>query len=348
MSTDAVSRRGVLAGGNWIIDHVKLIDAWPPQDSLADIIDRSTGNGGSPYNVLKNLALLRAPFPLAGIGLVGDDADGRRILDDCRAHGIDLTQLRVTAAAPTSYTDVMTVRDTGRRTFFHDRGANARLAPGHFDFGATPAKHFHLGYLLLLDALDAPGTDGRPGAAEVLARARTAGMRTSVDCVSARADRFETTVAPVLPEVDLLFVNDYEAEQLTGLALGRGVALDRAATERVAKALLARGVREWAVIHFPEGAVAGSAAGEIVWQPGVQVPPDEIRGAAGAGDAFVAGVLYGLHEAWPMARALELGVSAGAASLRSPTCSGSVVAAAECLALAGGFGFHPPLPVSGH
>ena len=346
MSADSPSRRGVLAGGNWIIDHVKLIDAWPPQDSLADIIDRSTGNGGSPYNVLKNLALLRAPFPLAGIGLVGDDADGRRILGDCRAHGIDLTQLQVTADAPTSYTDVMTVRDTGRRTFFHDRGANARLAPGHFDFGAARAKHFHLGYLLLLDALDAAGADGRPGAAEVLARARAAGMRTSVDCVSARAERFATTVAPVLPEVDVLFVNDYEAEQLTGLALGRGAALNRAAVERAARALLARGVREWAVIHFPEGAVAASAAGEIIWQPGVQVPAAEIRGAAGAGDAFVAGVLYGLHEAWPMAKALELGVAAGAASLRHPTCSGSVVAADECLALARTLGFRPALPAA--
>ena len=346
MSADSLSRRGVLAGGNWIIDHVKLIDAWPPQDSLADITGHSTGNGGAPYNVLKNLALLRAPFPLAGIGLVGDDADGRRILDDCRTHGIDIAQLQVTAGAPTSYTDVMTVRDTGRRTFFHERGANARLAPGHFDFGATRAKHFHLGYLLLLDALDAPGADGRPGAAEVLARARAAGMRTSVDCVSARADRFETIVAPVLPEVDVFFVNDYEAEQLTGLSLGRGATLNRAIVEMAARALLARGVREWAVIHFPEGAVAGSAAGEFVWQPGVQVPAAEIRGAAGAGDAFVAGVLYGLHEAWPMARALELGVGAGAASLRHPTCSGSVVSAAECLALAGRFGFRQLLPPS--
>lgn len=150
-------RTGLIAGGNWIIDHVKLIDAWPAQDTLANIPHAVVGNGGSPYNILQDLARLRASFPLAAIGLVGDDADGRRILDDCRAQGIDVAQLHTTAEAPTSYTDVMSVQGTTHRTYFHQRGANARLGPEHFDFAATTAKIFHLGYLLLLDRLDEPG-----------------------------------------------------------------------------------------------------------------------------------------------------------------------------------------------
>src|SRR5688500_15790098 len=112
-------RSGIIAGGNWIVDHVKLINTWPPQDALASIIGESFGNGGSAYNVLKNLSMLGAPFSREAIGLVGDDASGRIIQDDCRAHGIDQTQLRVTKAAPTSYTDVMTEISTRRRTFFH-------------------------------------------------------------------------------------------------------------------------------------------------------------------------------------------------------------------------------------
>ena len=66
-------RRGLLAGGNWIIDHVKLIDGWPPQDSLATILSQSSSNGGAPYNVLKNLSRLGVPYPLSAIGLVGTD-----------------------------------------------------------------------------------------------------------------------------------------------------------------------------------------------------------------------------------------------------------------------------------
>ena len=255
-----MSRNGILAGGNWIVDHVKLINTWPPQDALASILTQSDGNGGSAYNLLKNLSRLGAAFPLEAVGLIGDDADGRAIFADCAAHRITTAQLRTTREAATSYTDVMTVRDTARRTFFHQRGANALLAPAHFDFAVTHAKIFHLGYLLLLDALDTPGPDGRPAAAAVLARARAAGLITSVDCVSEAGPRFRTHVTPVLPEVDVLFANDYEAEQLTGLTLGRGPTLDRAAVEHAARALIALGVRAWAVVHFPEGVCACSGA----------------------------------------------------------------------------------------
>lgn len=332
-------RSGVIAGGNWLIDHVKLIDDWPPQDSLATILSQSWGNGGSPYNTLKDLARLEAPFSFEGIGLVGDDASGRLILQDCAAHRIDTTQLHVTTRAPTSYTDVMTEQRSGRRTFFHHRGANGWLSPEHFDFTQTRAKIFHFGYLLLLDALDALDAEGVPRAAGVLQRAQAAGIRTSLDCVSDPGDRFQTVVAPVLPWVDVLFANDFEAERLTGISLGRGAEFNKRAAVAAARALIGRGVREWAMVHFPQGACACSAAGEIVWQPAVRLPAAQIAGTAGAGDAFAAGVLFGWHEAWPIARALELGVCAAAASLRHPTCSEAVASSAACLALGAEFGY---------
>ncbi len=328
-----------MAGGNWIVDHVKLIDGWPAQDALANIIGQSHGNGGGPYNVLKNLARLGATFPLAGVGRVGDDPDGRTILDDCAAHRIDARGLRVTPGVATSYTDVMTAADTRRRTFFHCRGANARLAPDDFDFTGATARYFYLGYILLLDTLDAPGSDGRPGAAAVLERARAAGIRTAIDFVSAAADRFTGTARPLLPLVDVLFVNDYEAEQLTGLALGRGEALDRAAVRTAARRLLDAGVQDCVCLHFPEGAYLVRREGGDHWQPSVRLPASAIAGTAGAGDAFASGVLYGLHEDWDLARAAELGVCAAAASLRHPTCSDAVVSADECLALGRTYGF---------
>ncbi len=324
-------RSGVIAGGNWLIDHVKVIDAWPEQDSLATILEQSWGNGGGPYNVLKNLAKLGAGFSLEGIGLVGDDASGERIREDCRAHGIDVRQLRMTREAATSFTDVMTEAATRRRTFFHQRGANARLAPEHFDFSATNAMWFHLGYLLLLDRLDELDATGMPRACEVFRRARAAGLKTSLDCVSDPGGRFGTVVVPVLPEVDVLFANDFEAEALTGVFVGRGKDLRREAVMAAGRRLLESGVREWAVVHCPEGVGACGRNGTAIWQGSVRMPAAEIAGTAGAGDALAAGVLMGLHDGWPIERALELGVCAAAASLRHPTCSAAVVAADECL-----------------
>jgi sugar/nucleoside kinase (ribokinase family) len=335
------TRRGVLAGGNWLIDHVKVIDAWPPEDSLANILGESWGNGGSPYNVLKDLARLGAPFPLEGVGLVGNDAGGRLIRDDCLAHHIDTAQLAVTPDAATSYTDVMTVRSSGRRTFFHQRGANALLAPEHFDFARTRARRFHLGYALLLDTLDACAPDGRPRLVQVFAQARAAGLATSLDCVSDNSDRFRAIVVPVLPEVDVLFANDFEAEKLTGLPLRRGPELDCRTVEQAARTLIGLGVHDWVLVHFPEGACACAADGGIIWQSSVTVPAVDIGGLAGAGDAFAAGVLYGCHEDWTMERSLKLGVCAAATSLFHPTCSESVRPVADCLALGDRLGFRP-------
>jgi sugar/nucleoside kinase (ribokinase family) len=339
----AAERSGITGAGNWIVDHVKLIDRWPPQDALANITGQFSSNGGSPYNVLKNLARLGAPFPLEAVGLVGDDDAGRFIRDDCTRHRIDTARLRVSASAPTSYTDVMTDQGTGRRTFFHCRGANAELAPGHFDFSASRTRFFHLGYLVLLDRLDeiVPGGDSREttGAAEVLRAARAAGMKTSADLVSDASARFPRIVRPALGQLDYLFLNELELAQATGIETVREGAVDRAATADAAGKLIAAGVREWVFVHFPAAVLACGADGRTVWQPALQVPPAHIQGAAGAGDAVASGVLYGLHENRAIEDALRLGVCVAAASLAHPTCSEGVRPLAECLALADQFGF---------
>jgi sugar/nucleoside kinase (ribokinase family) len=335
-------RSGILAGGNWIVDHVKLVDRWPPQDALANITAQFSSNGGAPYNVLKDLARLGATFPLEAVGLVGSDEAGRFIREDCAKHRIDTTQLRLTRTAPTSYTDVMTEQGSGRRTFFHCRGANAELGPEHFDFAHSRARILHLGYLLLLDRLDAIVTadDGRAetALAGVLRAARDAGLKTSADIVSEHSDRFSRIVRPALPHLDYLFLNEFELAQVTGIETVRADRIDRGAIERAAGVMIDGGVNEWVFVHFPAAVFARSATGQTVWQPALNVPAAHIKGAAGAGDAFASGVLYGLHEAWPVEEALRLGVCAAAASLAHPTCSEGVPSVAECLALGGKFG----------
>jgi sugar/nucleoside kinase (ribokinase family) len=69
------------------------------------------------------------------------------------------------------------------------------------------------------------------------------------------------------------------------------------------------------------------------------MPAGLVANTVGAGDALAAGVLFGLHEGWPMARSLELGACTAAASLMHPTCSGGVLPLAECLAFGREQGF---------
>ncbi len=232
----------------------------------------------------------------------------------------------------------MTARDTGRRTFFHRRGANALLGPEHFDFSRSTARHFHLGYLLLLDRLDAFQPDGLTGAAHVLRAARAAGMTTSLDCVSDNSDRFVPVAKPALPHVDYFFANDFEASRLTGIPLLEAAASDPEKLAAAATQLLTAGVRQWSIVHSAHGVLAASATGSH-WQPAARVAPVDIKGAAGAGDALAAGILLGLHEGWPMPRCLRLGVCAAAASLYDATCSAGVRSIDACLRLGDELGF---------
>lgn len=329
----ANERSGILAGGNWIIDHVKMVDRYPGQDALASILGESRGTGGSPYNILLDLAKLGAGFPLAGVGLVGDDADGRAILDDCANHRIDASQIRLTTAASTSYTDVMTVRETGRRTFFHYRGANALLDEAHFELEQPTARILHIGYLLLLDKLDEIGPDGTTAAARLFERASKLGYLTSLDAVSEDSDRFAAVMRPALPHVDYLIVNEFEAGRCTGIDVAPGGKVDFARIAQAADELLAAGVRRWVVIHCPEGALAAGADGQRAEHGSVRVPPEMIAGTAGAGDAFAAGMLFGLHDGWPIERCLRLAVCAAASNLSDPTCTGGILPQEDCLAL---------------
>ena len=341
------SRHGLLSGGNWIVDQVKLIDVYPQPEQLGNIRAQSQGTGGAPYNVLIDLAKSGAPFPLFGAGMVGRDALGQQILQDCRQHDIDVRFLSTTPKAATSYTDVMTEQAHGRRTFFHARGANALWRGDDLDFVKARPRLFHLGYLLLLDALDEP--DGRYGtrAARLLASAQAAGIKTSVDVVSEDSDRFARIVCPALKHVDYCILNEIEAAKTTGFKIrppdGR---LDTVALRHAAGALLQHGVRDLVIIHFAEGAFARTRKGEDVWQSSLKLPSKYIAGTAGAGDAFCAGVLLGLHEGWDLQRCLLTGVCVAAASLSDPTCTAGVKSLNSSLALARKFGFNPKLDSS--
>ena len=71
----------------------------------------------------------------------------------------------------------------------------------------------------------------------------------------------------------------------------------------------------------------------------VELPPDYIKGAAGAGDAFTAGVLLGWHEGLPVGEWLRMGICAAAANLWDETCTKGLRPLAECLALGKKYGF---------
>ncbi len=313
-------RQGVACAGNWVLDTIHTLSHWPEKSGLALISAQHIGLGGGPANVAVGLKAMKAQYPVLPIGLIGAGALGDEVVRLCHEAGLPAEELRRTSRATTSQTHVMNVPGDSR-TFFHHPGANALLDASAFDIDrltARKVKLLYLGYLTLLDALDAIGPDGRTVAGHLLARARAQGIMTCVDLASFASPAYRATVEATLPDIDILFANELEAGLATGLELVGDADLD--GMIRAARVLKSGGVRTGVVIHSPARVIWCGHGYEHVMEPD-PIPAERVISAVGAGDAFAAGVMHGIHEDWPIESSLNFGTHVAAACLSGYTAT---------------------------
>ncbi len=336
------ARRGVLSAGSFCVDFNKSILRWPEQDTVTEVVRIDRQGGGSGYNMAIDLERLDPGFPVEAMGVIGADDLGRFLCAECDAHGVARAGLRALPGGATMSVDAINVLETGRRTHFFHSGVGAAMTPGHFDFSATRARILHLGLPGAHAAMDVPWRDDANGWVAVLKAARRAGLRTNLELMTTSAGRLAELGRPCLPHLDFLIVNDFEIGALAGLPTRRpDDSTDVAAVGRAIAVLLERGAMDWVVAHFPEGAVAGGRDGTRLALGSVAMPASEVAGVNGAGDAFAAGMIYGLHEGWPILQCLRLAHSSAAASMRAVSTTEGVAPVAECLALAEKWGLRP-------
>lgn len=267
-------------------------------DVMADVVAAASGplargsdtparvrfaGGGAGANVAAWLAALRAPVAL--VGRVGDDAAGREAVRVLARAGVDV-RVEVDAVLPTGCC-VVIVEPGGERSMLPDPGAND--APSRMPEDLLVAGgHLHVtGYALRRER-------ARPGALAALARARAAGMTTSLDSSSA------ALLAPGCfgdLRVDLLRCNRDEATALTGTD----------DPDAAAPALLAL-AGEVVVTLGPGGALWTDGAA----RERAPAPPADVIDTTGAGDAFTAGLLAARSAGAPPRDALAAGCRAGA------------------------------------
>ncbi len=310
-----MDRQGIAVAGNILVDNVKRVRGYPAPGMLADIVDARRAVGGCVPNTAIDLAVLGGCEVLA-LGKVGADEAAAYVLSELEKHGVDVSRVRKTSAAQTSFSDAMCALDTGERTFFHYRGANALFCPEDIDLDDLNCRMLHIGYVLLLDAFDAPDAKFGTVMARFLRDAQARGIRTSIDAVSDGGGRFREVVAPALRYCDYAIMNEIEGCAAAGLAPRD--ASGRLIRENVARALavfLESGVSRMAVIHCPEGGFALERGGWFTSSPSLLLGKDEIKGSVGAGDAFCAGCLHGLYAGWDTRETLDFAAAAAAASL---------------------------------
>jgi sugar/nucleoside kinase (ribokinase family) len=226
----------------------------------------------------------------------------------------------------TDVTHVMTSKATGRRTFFFKPGANGTMVADQMLPAHDHGKIYYLGSPGISTSMDA--TDGWRKA---LGAARKRGYKTCMELCPVPAALQQQQTLPCLPLLDYFVINDSEAEILSGLPVSENGRFSPALAYEAAQNLIDQGVVELVSIHHPEGAIALRRSGERAFAPSVNVPQEEIIGTVGAGDAFYAGMLMGIHENWPLDQCLALANASAATSLHSATTSASIRPWAECL-----------------
>jgi sugar/nucleoside kinase (ribokinase family) len=318
---------GIVCAGNLIVDRVHTLGYWPEEGNLAEILHQDIGVGGGAVNVACDLASLSFPARVALAGLTGTDADGAYLAEQIASRGVDVTAVRQTAGAATSHTHVMSL--PGRsRTFFYHGGASDRLTGVAIDietFASAGFRLFYLGYLMLLPGLDRLEGGGRSGASRLLERAKAAGLETAIDLVSSENPDFAGEVRASLPWCDHVIINEVEAGRVAQLPLRKiDGNLDRDLMQRAANILIELGVQRNVIIHAPELSLWQAPGEEPLMTRSIPLPQEKIVSPVGAGDAFCAAVLYGIHEGWSKEKTAAVAHRAAAHCLTGATATDGI------------------------
>ena len=256
------------------------------------------------------MGLARLGAPVAFVGRVGDDVWGRYCLDEMQARGIDISRVVRGGGLKTGVT--VSISHPGDRALVTYLGASTALRAGDVDAAALAGfHHLHVSSFFFQEGL-------RPGLPDLFARARAAGLTTSLDTGFDPSETWDSGLRETLRETDLFFPNEVELAGLTGCSdPEQGLrALDGGRMRVVAKL-------------GAHGAMALDG-GKLVRVPAYAVEPVD---TTGAGDSFNAGFLYRWLEGAPLVECLRLGAACGALSTRGlgGTLAQPTLAEAEAL-----------------
>ena len=283
----------VLSLGIYVVDVLgRPIDEFPEKGKLVLFDELEIHTGGCANNTA--IALTRLGLSAGAMGKVGTDAFGDLILQKLRDNGVDTGGMQQDPGSSTSFTFVAVASD-GERTFYHYIGANGELCEADLDWEVIKsAKILHIAGALVM-----PRFDGAP-MANVLQKAKTLGITTSLDTAYDATGKWMETLEPCLPYVDMFLPSIVEAQQLTGLSDAREIAQ-----------FLRRsyGIHTIAIKMGEDGSYVSTPEREHF----ATAYPVTAVDATGAGDAYVAGFLAGTLMGWDLKATAELASATGAA-----------------------------------
>ena len=314
--------KGVIGLGMWCVDTTYKINELPERGKLEPILDSFQCVGGGPSNVLTDLSSLGFNYPMIAMGSIGLDGNASIIKDHLKKNNIQINYLISSKTVPTSQTVCM-IEKKNERTFLYYPGANNLLDTKHFkidDLKSKP-KILYIGYLTLLGKLDRFNYN-KTRLNIVLEKAKKKNLITIIDLVSNKTSHFQKIVYSALPFTDYLLLNEIEAQLLFKKSIKKNdnylnIKLILQLTKKIFKNGLLKGL----IIHNSKESVCVLEDQTHNIKSKI-IPQQKIKNAVGAGDAFCAAFIYGIHENWNIEKILKKAHAAGTAMMKIDASSG--------------------------
>ena len=200
----------VLSLGIFVVDVLgRPIDRFPEKGKLELFDQLEIHAGGCANNTA--IVLSRLGVSVGAMGKIGTDHFGDLILQTLTDNRVDTAGVQRDANVNTSFTFVAIASD-GERSFCHYIGANGELSEDDLNWDVIKtAKILHIAGALVM-----PKFDGQP-MANVLKKAKTFGITTSLDTAWDATGKWLETLEPCLPFVDIFLPSLIEAEHLLSL-----------------------------------------------------------------------------------------------------------------------------------
>jgi sugar/nucleoside kinase (ribokinase family) len=254
----------------------------------------------------------RLGLATAYVGVVGDDAGGRFVLAELERRGVDTGACRVEEGRPTGLTVVIS-RGEDRAILTAVGAMDALDAADATDDLLARAEHLHVTSPALQPRL-------RSGLPDLFARARAAGLTTSLDPGWDPAGEWDAALGDALAATDVFLPNAAEAARITGAedpeeALAALAARVPTVVVKLgaAGAIAAQG-DERARATVPGGPRSTSVTDELTQVDRTHAAPVD---TTGAGDSFAAGFLRARRDGLSLADQLRVAVACGSLSTRA-------------------------------
>jgi len=253
----------LVAIGHVLTDIRIFVDEFPGPDGEAKTDRLSFGGGGSAANVAVGASRLGVKSEF--VGAIGFDTFGRVLLEELEHEGVDVRHVKVITTVNSGLT-LLAVNERGQVMMFGYRGASEMLFPSDLNESCiSSAEHVHITGLSFDTAL---------AAAKI---AREAKVAVSFDPGRLMSRVGIMGLAPILRNVDQIFLNHEEAKKLTG----------ETNLSNAAKILFKTGPKIVIIKKGPDGVFAATADSKL----NVPVYPIKVVDTTGAGDAFSSGFI---------------------------------------------------------